>query len=284
MRKNMSMLTLSIVIPAYNEEHHLKACLDSIAVQTEVPDEVLVVDNNSTDRTVEIAKSYPFVTVLSEKKQGVLAVRNKGFNSAKCDIIARIDADNQMEENWVARIKELLVDDSAAAVTGPMYFYDMPLQEDNYFAEHIFKKSLYKFDKNFPFLLGGNMAIRREDWEAVKPEVCSLKTIHEDMDLAIHLHHQGKKLLYDASIRVGGSARRFDDNPIKFQRYISMMTKTFKHHHMNPVGAHVAVLAYSLGYVSLWPLRRSYDPATGKRSIKQLIRGHSPRKNPMATH
>lgn len=283
MRTKAPMLTISIVIPAYNEEHHLKACLDSIAKQTVVPDEVLVVDNNSTDQTVAVAKSYPFVRVLKEKRQGVLHVRNRGFNTVKTDIIARIDADNQMIPTWVERIKELFKDEALAAVTGPMYFYDMPLREDNYFAEHLIKSSLYKYDKQFPFLLGGNMAIRRIAWLAVKDETCSLKTIHEDMDLAIHLHKQGMNLLYDSGLRVGGSARRFDDNPLKFQRYISMMTKTFKHHNMNPVGAHIAVLGYSLGYVSLWPLRRSFDPKTGKRTIKQLIKGHSPRKNPMSS-
>lgn len=278
------MLSLSIVIPAYNEEHHLKACLDSIAAQTVKPDEVIVVDNNSTDKTVAVAKSYPFVKVLTEKKQGVLSVRNTGFNSVNSDIIARIDADNQMIPTWVERIKEIFADGTISAVTGPMYFLDMPLQEDNYFAEHIFKKSLYKYDKNFPFLLGGNMGIRRSAWLGVKDQTCSLKTIHEDIDLAIHLHRQGKNLLYDGGLRVGGSARRFDDNPVKFQKYISMMTKSFKHHGMNPVGAHIAVLGYSLGYVSLWPLRRSFDPKTGKRTIKQLIKGHSPRKNPMSSN
>lgn len=276
-------LTLSIVIPAYNEEHHLKACLDSIAKQTVAPDEVLVVDNNSTDKTVEIAKRYPFVKVIKEKKQGVLYVRNRGFDTVKHPIIARIDADNLLDKSWVKRVKELFADDSVAAVTGPMYFYDMPLQEDNYFAEHIFKASLYKLDKHFPFLAGNNMAIRSSAWKAVKNQTCSIKTIHEDIDLAIHLHLLGMKIVYDSKLRAGTSSRRFDDNPLKFQKYITMMTRTFKHHDLNPVGAHIAVAAYSLGYISLWPLRRSYDPLTGKRSIRQLVRGHAPRKNPMAS-
>jgi glycosyltransferase involved in cell wall biosynthesis len=94
-------LTLSIVIPVYNEQCHLKACLDAIANQTESPDEVIVVDNNSTDRTLAIAESYPFVKILKEKKQGVLAVRTKGFNSARSSIIGRIDADTVLPPGWV---------------------------------------------------------------------------------------------------------------------------------------------------------------------------------------
>ena len=53
-------LTLSIVIPVFNEQRYIKACLDSIAAQTVKPDEVIVVDNNSTDKTVQIAKKYKF--------------------------------------------------------------------------------------------------------------------------------------------------------------------------------------------------------------------------------
>lgn len=283
MRTKALTLSVSIVIPAYNEEHHLRACLDSIVAQTVMPDEVIVVDNNSTDKTIAVAKEYPFVKVITETRQGVLYVRNTGFDAVKSDIIARIDADNVMAKNWVKVVKQQFKDDEVVAVTGPMYFYDMPLQEDNVFAENLFKSSLYKFDKQFPFLAGNNMAIRKSTWDDVKAETCHNKTIHEDIDLAIHLYKRNLKIAYDKNIISGTSARRFDDPPLKFQKYITMMTKTFKHHGMNPIGAHVAVLAFTLGYVSLWPLRRSYNPITGKRSVGQFVRGNSPRKNPMSS-
>lgn len=281
MRNNS--LTLSIVIPAYNEENHLRDCLDAIAAQTVMPDEVIVVDNNSTDKTVEVALSYPFVRIVHEKQQGITHARNAGFNNATCDIIGRVDADNLVITTWVEHVKSLFVNPEIAAVTGPMFFYDMPLQEDNYMAEHLFKKALHKYHKGFPFLAGNNMAIRSTAWHDVKDETCQVKNIHEDIDLAIHLHNRGYIIMYDGGIRSGTSARRFDDPPVKFMQYIKMMTRTFHHHHLNPVGAHVAEAAYSLGYVSLWPLRRAYDPKTGKRSIGQFVRGHHPRKNPMSS-
>ena len=278
---NDDSLTLSIVIPVYNEECHIKNCLDSIANQTIMPDKIIVVDNNSTDRTVEIAKRYPFVKVIHEPVQGIVSARNAGFNATKTDIIGRVDADNIVVKTWVQHVLDLFDDDTVAAVTGPMYFYDMPLQEDNIFAEHMIKKSLYKLDKKFPFLAGNNMAIRSSAWHAVKENTCRARDIHEDIDLAIHLHGNGYKIVYDAGIKSGTSARRFDDPPAKFLKYIKMMTNTFKHHDLNPVGAHIAEVAYSMGYVAFWPLRRSYNSKTGKHSIRQLLQGHKPRKNPM---
>jgi len=100
-------LTLSIIIPVYNEQSHLKTCLESIAWQTEPPDEVIVVDNNSLDNSVEIAKEFSFVKVITEKRQGVLWARNKGFNKATSEIIGRIDADSILSENWCENVRKI---------------------------------------------------------------------------------------------------------------------------------------------------------------------------------
>ena len=274
-------VSVSIIIPVYNEEHHLRECLKAIKNQTEKPDEVIVVDNNSTDKTLEIAKAFPFVIILHQKKQGVFYARNKGFDTAKSDIIGRIDADTRLDSDWVQKVKQIFLDDQVAAATGPVYWYDMPLKEKNYFAEHAFKGLLYKYDKEFPFLLGANMAIRRSEWQKVKRELCDRKDMHEDMDLAVHLYLNQRHIVYDAKMRAGASSRRADSGPEAFFNYSEMMRNTFSGHDMNPVGAKVAIAAYTLGYVTLFPLRRAYDDKKQRRSLLRLIRGNKPRKNPM---
>src|SRR5688500_17107775 len=93
-------LRASVVIPVYNEADSLDLCLSAIAAQTTQPFEVIVVDNNSTDTTAEIAASYPFVRLVYESRQGVVHARNTGFNLAQGDIIARIDADTVIESGW----------------------------------------------------------------------------------------------------------------------------------------------------------------------------------------
>jgi glycosyltransferase involved in cell wall biosynthesis len=279
---NSKPLTLSIVIPVYNEEHYLRRCLDAIAVQTEKPDEVVVVDNNSTDSTVEIAREYDFVKLITEPKQSVLYARTTGFDAATSDVIGRIDADTVLDTNWCKRVRQVfLADKHVAAATGPVYWYDMPLKEKNYVAEHVFKSMLYKYDKEFPFLFGANMAIRNKDWQSIRSKLCDKKDMHEDMDLAIHLYQEHYHIVYDSKMRAGASSRRMDSGPEAFYQYSIMMNNAFASHNINPTGAKVAVAAYSLGYFLLYPLRRSYDPVTGKRSLKQFVRGNKPRKNPM---
>lgn len=274
-------LKLSIVIPAYNEQNHIKKCLQAISAQTEPADEVIVVDNNSKDDTRKIVAEFPFVKVLKEKKQGVTYARNSGFNAATGDIIGRIDADTRIDSDWAAKVRKIFADKKVAAATGPAYYYDMPLKEKNYIAEHAFKNILYKYAREFPFLLGANMAIRRSEWESIRRETCVAKEIHEDMDLAIHLYLNNRHIVYDSKMRAGASSRRFDSGPGAFYKYSLMMTSSFNRHDMNPMGAKVAITAYSFGYMLTSPLRRAYDDVSEKRSIRHLLkRSNVPRENP----
>src|SRR6266496_1315708 len=98
------LLTVSIVIPVYNEAPILERCLRAIETQTMAPLEVVVVDNNSTDNSAAIARSFKGVRVITEKRQGMVYARTKGFDAARGDVLGRIDADTQISPNWVERV------------------------------------------------------------------------------------------------------------------------------------------------------------------------------------
>ncbi len=279
----MKKLTLSIVIPVYNEQDHLKQCLDAISLQTVMPDEVLVVDNNSSDNTVEIAKTYSFVTVVYESKQGVLHARNTGFSAAKSDIIGRIDADTLLPPNWVTQVKELFADASIDAVTGPVFYYDMPLGEYNRHLDHFFRNIMNKRMDQFPFLYGSNCAVRKSVWNVVRPDVCDDKRIHEDLDLAIHMQEAGYEIIYDPSLCGGVSARRYDDNFEDFSRYMKMFVETYKLHGRQGLLPYVAVTAYTTGYIALQPMRLTYDVESGRHSLRHVLKSRKSRGNPNAS-
>lgn len=266
-------LTVSIIIPVYNEQYYLRQCLDAIASQTVKPYEVIVVDNNSTDSTTQIAKSYPFVKLLKEPQQGALYARTKGFNAAKGVIIGRIDADTRLLPNWVERLQEVFLDKELAGVTGSSHWYDMPLSPHNHWLEDVFKNQLFRHEKNFPFLFGTNMAIRKTDWDLIKADLCTDKYLFEDADIAIHLFQANKKLLYDIRLRAGMSARRGSDSFKDFRRYINLQTVTYKKHGIKTVGSSISIVAYMIGFIILRPLYLSYDPALQKRTFKHLFFG-----------
>ena len=97
-------LKLSLIVIAYNEEAVIGKCLEAISKQTIMPYEVIVVDNNSNDRTAEISRTFAFVKLVKETSQGMIAARNKGFEVATGDIFGRIDADTVIGPRWAERV------------------------------------------------------------------------------------------------------------------------------------------------------------------------------------
>jgi len=185
-------LTLSIVIPAYNEERYIAACLNSIAAQIVKPSEVIVVDNNSTDATVATAKKYPFVKVLHEKRQHQVFAQATGFNDARSDILGRIDADSILPPDWVEKIiRAFEADATLVAVTGGADPYDVPLK---WLGSAIFHGYIYVAGliAGHRLLWGSNCAIRASGWHKIKNKVMMRPDIWEDYDMAFCLKRYGK--------------------------------------------------------------------------------------------
>lgn len=202
-------LTLTIVIPAYNEELHLRGCLDAIAAQTVPPDEVIVVDNNSTDATAQIARSYPFVRLIKESRQGIVYARDAGFNAAKTDIIGRIDADSILPRSWGAYVKRFYnADHMDEALAGGCYFYNVRLPRFNGWMQGQIAFRMNRLLMGHYILFGSNMALPRAMWQNVQSTVCHRTDIHEDLDLAVHVHRAGYKIAYREKLRVGIKMRR----------------------------------------------------------------------------
>ena len=185
-------LALSIIIPAYNEEDYIGACLDSIAVQTIKPLEVIVVDNNSTDKTAQIAKKYPFVKILHEKRQHQVFAQATGFNAAKGDILGRIDADSILPNDWVKKVAAAFVaDQKVVAVTGGADPYDVPAKwlGSAIFHGYIYVAGLIGGQR---MLWGSNCAVRATSWRKIKGKVMMRPDIWEDYDTAFCLKQHGK--------------------------------------------------------------------------------------------
>lgn len=221
-------MKISLVIPAYNEEKFIKKCLESVNNQTLKPNEAILVNNNCSDKTIDIAKKYK-IRIINEKKQGISYARNRGFNEAKYEIIARCDADCILPKNWIEQIAANFKNGNIDALVGPLYYYDLILPSKQIVIAFI--KSLRVLIGHYP-LIGPNMAITKNVWKKIKDDVCNdNRLVHEDIDLSLHINKVGGKIKYDESFVNSFSARRLKGNPYSFYiEYPERFIKTIKNH------------------------------------------------------
>jgi len=254
------LMKVSIVIPVYNEAAQLGACLEAIATQTVRPYEVTVVDNNSTDDSAAVAANFDFVRVLQEPKQGVLHARTRGFDAARGDIIARIDADSLLATDWVASVQAVFADPAVDAVSGIALYYNVAAAPVFDAIDLFFRRRLSWQLKDRVFLWGANMALRRSAWRQVKPALCNRGGMHEDYDIAIHLQELGGRVTFDERLRARVSSRRIDTTYLDFMRYVCVSPGTYAQHgvrsrwHM-----YWLVLVCAIGYLPARVLHRGYD-------------------------
>ncbi len=224
-------MKVSVVIPTYNEGAYIEECIRTLQSQTVQADEIIVVDNNSTDNTVSIATAAG-VHVLHEKQQGISWARNTGFNAAQFDIIARCDGDSRLPEDWIEKIKKHFATNSKlVGVSGPGAVYDHLVIINN---KPRLQSLLYFFFtkqiQGYNTLFGSNMAIQKEAWEKISNATCMDNSIvHEDMDIAMHLHPYGE-IIYDPTLIAYISSRRFKRNPLNAIEYLIRWITTFIYH------------------------------------------------------
>lgn len=278
-------MRVSVVIPVYNEAGHLAACLDAIARQTVTPGEVIIIDNNSTDDTVAIARRYPFVRLIHESRQGVVHARNRGFDEAQFPIIGRIDADTIVTPDWVETLERIFDNDQLDAVSGSITYHDVPLRSLVAKIELYFRQRIAKRLGDEVFLYGANMAMRRTAWRRTRTHVCNQSGMHEDFDLAIHAEETGSRIGFDPSLHAFVSLRRVNATFADFVHYVLLSPRTYALHGRTSQRHMYSVIALVvLGYFPIKILYKGYNETTGKFSLlRALFAPTQGRANP-ATH
>lgn len=212
-RQNPKNPSISIVIPAFNEEKFLPKALESISNQNYQDFELIVVDNNSTDNTSKIAESFG-AKVVFEPQQGVAFARQKGFSEAKGEIIVSTDADAVLPPNWLFQIfQEFKKDKEIAALAGLCNLYSGPILVRS-LAFYFFYPFLV-FDKFFSGgwnLAGSNFAVKKKAFLEAGGFDTKL-VLNEDVELSQRLRKVGK-LSFNPNLLIQVSGRRYKDGLI----------------------------------------------------------------------
>lgn len=167
-------IDISVIVPVYNTEHHLEACIQGLLNQKYSGSyECILVDNNSTDRSVEIVKRYPAVRLLFQPKQGSYAARNLGLSEARGNIVAFTDSDCVPRADWLEQIAHVMQNLDVGIVLGRCEFHrpsrHLSLLET--YESHKARYILSGTNREVFYGYAGNMAVRRFILEAVGPFV-----------------------------------------------------------------------------------------------------------------
>jgi cellulose synthase/poly-beta-1,6-N-acetylglucosamine synthase-like glycosyltransferase len=246
--------SVSIVIPAHNEEAVIRQCVTAAIYQSVPALEIIVVDNLSKDSTAwiveQLQEEYPEagIRLLSQdSEQGLIPTRNFGLNAARGDILGRIDADSLLEPDWVEEVIRAFADPSVQAATGPVVYYDMPMRRFGLKADDKVRRIMLKLAKHqYHFLFGSNMALRREAWEAIRDEVCpdERDEMHEDIDLSLHLAEHQLRVQYWPNMVSGMSARRLEDSPRDYRYYVTRFDRTYKAHNVKKMALKAPMVVF----------------------------------------
>lgn len=116
--------SISIVTPSWNQGAYIGEAIDSVVAQQYPDFEHIIVDNCSSDDTLEILKSFPHLRWVSEPDKGQSDALNKGFRMARGDIVGWLNADDLYLPGAFERIARAFEDDSVDAVYGDCIFVD----------------------------------------------------------------------------------------------------------------------------------------------------------------
>ncbi|TDN92038.1 glycosyltransferase family 2 protein [Microbacterium sp. BK668] len=181
--------TVSVVIPVKDDDAELARCLAALSVQTRVPDEIIVVDNGSTDASAAVARDAG-ARVEPCDRPGIPAASAHGYDRASGDLILRLDADCIPDPDWVAAVVDAFDRAEIGAVTGGARFLDGPRAlraplAITYLAAYDGAGALALGHRP---LFGSNLALRREAWRGIHHRVHrDDAAVHDDFDLSFHL-------------------------------------------------------------------------------------------------
>lgn len=239
-------LKTSVVVPARNEEAYIADCIDSLVSQNLPFDEIIIVDNASTDITRKVIQLYAVnhanVTLLTEECIGRHSAQAKGFTRATGEWIVRIDADTRLAPDWNQKLHEHIESKpGVSAWTGHAIFYDSPMPKFAGFLQTFVYQYLQYPAAQTWTLWGSAMAVKRADLPTTRLADSRLNELDEDIITTLLMKAEKKTCQYSSGLHARASLRRGDTSVTAAREYLQTWPNDYK-----AVGRNFAVVYITL--------------------------------------
>ena len=191
---------VTFYIPTFNAQNTIELCINSVRNQTYPVDEIIIINDNSTDNTKEILSKYNDLIIINNNQNlGLGYNRNLGIQNSSNEIIASIDSDVELDKKWLENIIINLKKNKIVMCGGNM-LEKYTNNKVNAWREKYYNQSWGKKDiLNPAFLYGCNTILLKSYWEKTEGYDKNLKTNGEDIDFCKQLKSIGDINLYYSS-------------------------------------------------------------------------------------
>ncbi|MCM8774227.1 MAG: glycosyltransferase family 2 protein [Candidatus Omnitrophica bacterium] len=192
----MSVLKVSLYIPCFNAAQTIRHCLEAVLKQSYPLEEVIVIDDGSTDETARIVSAYPVRLIRHTHNQGLATARNTAIKNIGTEFIAALDADCLPEADWLVQLMKRFSSPKIAGVGGKLLESYSNNVFDFWRAVHM--RQHWEDEDRLPrFLFGSNTVFRKEALLAVGLYNEEFKNNYEDVDICQRLKKDGWFLIYE---------------------------------------------------------------------------------------
>lgn len=175
-------MRISCLIPAYNAGPYIAQAIESALSQERIPDEIVVVDDGSTDETAEIVEGYKSVRLVRQANGGIVSARNRCLAECQGDIVAWLDADDLWMPDHLSRLEPLLADHIFAFGDAKCLYADGLAKEA--YSERSNLRQLFAISNDEPTIIAENL------YKTILP--------------GLYIHHNAMIFRWKDGIRIGG--------------------------------------------------------------------------------
>ena len=191
-------MKVSLYIPCFNAQKTIKSCLDGIFKQTYPLEEVLIIDDGSTDETIKEIAGFKVKIIKFDTNKGLVYARNTAIRNINSEFIASLDADCMADPDWLKCLMSRFNSPKMAGVGGKLIESDVSAVCDLWRSVHM-RQYWKDQEKNPSFLFGSNSVFFKESLVKVGLYNEECRNNYEDVDLSGRLKDAGYVLAYEPS-------------------------------------------------------------------------------------